>query len=72
MTSISTMTQATGEILNCGLSAENGYEWNCTVEQYENLCDAAAEGLFRGTYVTPEEALRGEALRMGIAKESDF
>lgn len=74
MTSINTMThtQAVGEIQNCGMSAENGYEWNCTVEQYETLFDAAADGLFRGKYETPEEAMKGEAVRMGIAQPSDF
>lgn len=57
---------------NCGMSAQNGYEWNIPEEQYEELREAAADGLFRGVYADPESALKSEAIRLGIAQDSDF
>lgn len=54
------------------MSAQNGYEWNVSEEQYEELREAAADGLFRGKYTDPETALKQEAIRLGIAQDSDF
>lgn len=72
MTTQKSIQAARETIKNCGMSTQNGYEWNCTVEQYEELREAAADGLFRGTYQDPETALKTEAIRLGIAQDSDF
>lgn len=72
MTTQKSIQAARETIKNSGMSAENGYEWNCTVEQYDALREAAADGLFRGVYADPETALKTEAIRMGIAQQSDF
>lgn len=72
MTTQKSIKAARETVKNCGMSAQNGYEWNISEEQCEELREAAADGLFRGTYQDPETALKAEAIRLGIAQDSDF
>lgn len=62
---IQTITDARQSVRNCGMSAQSGYEWPESVD-YADLQERAATALFCGEYTTAEDALTGEAIKLGV------
>ena len=65
MQKIRTLLDALQEVRNCGLSAQSGYQWPDSLNR-ESLQSRAALSLFRGDHATPEDAIRAEAIKMGV------